>query len=145
MRAARLGVRMDSLLLSCRTLSFLIACRFIPALGLSYPEKCLNTVQLLGGGNRFEIPAGKLQECRPVRRCSVTAAVLPEGYVTVDERGFDRRELGGPKIALAQEFVHGPGAGSGQEHALGIHPSIPIGSAGADEHRARRAQSNQLM
>src|SRR6266566_3231790 len=38
MRAARLGVRMDSLLLSCRTLSFLIACRFIPALGLSHPR-----------------------------------------------------------------------------------------------------------
>src|ERR1039457_3932144 len=31
MRSARLGVRMDSPLLSCRTLSFLIACRFIPA------------------------------------------------------------------------------------------------------------------
>ena len=36
MRPARLGVRMDSLLLSCRTLSFLIACRFIPAHRLSY-------------------------------------------------------------------------------------------------------------
>ena len=36
MRSATLGVRMDSLLLSCRTLSFLIACRFIPALGLSH-------------------------------------------------------------------------------------------------------------
>src|SRR6266568_435959 len=31
-RSARLRVRMDSLLLSCWTLSFLIACRFIPAL-----------------------------------------------------------------------------------------------------------------
>src|SRR5450759_588483 len=36
MRPARLGVRMDSLLLSCRTLSFPIACRFIPAHGLSH-------------------------------------------------------------------------------------------------------------
>ena len=35
MRPARLGVRMDSLLLSYRTLSFPIACRFIPAHGLS--------------------------------------------------------------------------------------------------------------
>src|ERR1019366_1856024 len=36
MRPARLGVRMDSLLLSCRTLSFPIACRFIPALRLPH-------------------------------------------------------------------------------------------------------------
>src|SRR5450759_2229477 len=36
MRPARLGVRMDSLLLSCRTLSFPIACRFIPAHRLSH-------------------------------------------------------------------------------------------------------------
>src|ERR1017187_826665 len=40
--SARLGVRMDSLLLSCRTLSFPIACRFIPALRPSprYPCSC---------------------------------------------------------------------------------------------------------
>ena len=43
MRAARLGVRMDSLLLSCRTLSFLIACRFIPALGLSHLAPSLHS------------------------------------------------------------------------------------------------------
>src|ERR1019366_5532778 len=36
MRPARFGVRMDSLLLSCRTLSFPIACRFIPAHRLSH-------------------------------------------------------------------------------------------------------------
>src|SRR6266567_966209 len=35
-RSARLRVRMDSLLLSCWTLSFLIACRFIPALRLPH-------------------------------------------------------------------------------------------------------------
>src|ERR1035441_3490378 len=36
MRPARPGVRMDSLLLSCRTVSFPIACRFIPAHLLSH-------------------------------------------------------------------------------------------------------------
>jgi hypothetical protein len=39
MRPARLGVRMDSLLLSCRTLSFPIACRFISALRLSHQAR----------------------------------------------------------------------------------------------------------
>ena len=39
MRPARLGVRMDSLLLSCRTLSFPIACRFISALRLSHDAR----------------------------------------------------------------------------------------------------------
>jgi len=37
MRNARPGVRMDSLLLSCRTLSFLIACRLIPDCMPVYP------------------------------------------------------------------------------------------------------------
>src|SRR5258708_7794057 len=51
MRAAKLGVRVDSLLLSCRTLSFPIACRFIPALGLSHQFLRASPYTAIGGGD----------------------------------------------------------------------------------------------
>jgi len=36
-------------------------------------------------------------------------------------------------------------AGRGQKPALGVHPSIPVGGAGADKHGSRGAQSHQLV
>ena len=59
----------------------------------------------------------------------VPAAVLAEGDVAVDQRGFDGRELGGAQVLLAQQPVDRTGAHRRQEHALGVHPSVALRGA----------------
>ena len=76
----------------------------------------------------------------------MTAAVLTKGNVAVNQRGLHRRKLGGPKVCLAQQFVHGPSADRAQEHALCIDPrALHVLRTAADEHRPGGAESNQLM
>src|SRR5262245_11610434 len=92
---------------------------------------------LSGEGWPLEVPAGPRQESRPVGTRGVPAAVLAESDISVDQRRFDRRELGGAQILLAQEPVNGTGARGGQEHALRIYPPVPVlRGTGTDEHGA---------
>ena len=63
---------------------------------------------------RVQIAAGEGYERRPVRLWGVAARVLPEGYVSVDERGFNRRKYRRAHVLFAEKFVDGAGAGCGQ-------------------------------
>src|SRR5207248_3514142 len=67
------------------------------------------------GGRDLEVAVSILQERRPVRAGGVSAAVLPEGHLAVDQGGLLRGEPGGPQILLAQEPVHRTGADASQE------------------------------
>ena len=48
----------------------------------------------------LHVAARELQERRPVRAWRVTAAVLAERNLAIDQLCFDRRKLGRPEIAL---------------------------------------------
>ena len=47
-----------------------------------------------------KIPAGKLQEHRPIRAVCVSGGMLAKGDVAIDQGRPDRRKLGGAKIFL---------------------------------------------
>jgi len=59
----------------------------------------------------------------------VPGAVLAEGHVAIHQRGFDRGKLCGSHVLLAQQFVHRARTGGGQEHALGVLPSVAVSGA----------------
>src|SRR5580704_2055580 len=102
----------------------------------------------LGNGRRgrgAQIALCERDESGPVGAGRVSAGVLAESYVAIDKRGFDRGEFAGSHILFAEEFVDRARAGSGEEHAFGIDPSIAFGRARADEDGARRAESYQFV
>ena len=58
------------------------------------------------------------------------AAVLAEGDIAVDQRGFYRRELGGPHILFAQQPIHRPGPAAARNMPLAsTHPSPLVAPA----------------
>src|SRR5882724_7690456 len=75
----------------------------------------------------------------------MSASMLPKCHVAVDQRRLGRRKLRSAHVLFAEKFVDGAGSSGSQEHALGIHPTIALRSAAADEDRPRRAQRNQLV
>ena len=56
----------------------------------------------------------------------MSAAVLAEGDVAIDERSFDGREFRDAEIFLAKQLVDGAGSHGGLEHALGVHPAVSL-------------------
>jgi hypothetical protein len=57
----------------------------------------------------LEISAGEDPKGWPVRTGSMSPGVLPESYVSFDERSFRPWKLRCAEILLAQEFVSRPG------------------------------------
>src|SRR5678815_301293 len=52
----------------------------------------------------LKISLGKLNEYWPIRRSSVSTAMLSKGNFSMDQGGFDQRHFSCPKIFLSQEF-----------------------------------------
>ncbi len=100
---------------------------------------------MVAAAGLFRYRIGKRDERGPVGAGSVSAGVLAESDVAIDKRSFDRGEFGGSHIFLAEKFVDRTRAGSGEEHAFGVDPSIAFGRARADEDGARRAESYQFV
>src|ERR1039457_373268 len=93
----------------------------------------------------LDVAVGEGQEGRPVGCVGVSTTMLAEGHVAVHQRSLDGGELGGPEVLLAQELVYRARAGGGHEHSLGIHPSITVGGAAADEDWARGTHRHQFV
>ena len=101
----------------------------------------------------YTFPWGNPREAQPNPQArskaglehSTVAAVLAESDISLDKCGFDGRKPGGSQVLLSQQFVHRTGGYGGEEHAFGVGPSVAVGGSGADEHRARRAERNQLV
>src|SRR2546427_12569089 len=74
-----------------------------PPLHPIYPVHPVSTLpdrrSLIAGS---EVTAGEGEERRPVRARGVSAAVLAEGHVPVDQRGLDRRGLAAPPFPFGQ-------------------------------------------
>src|SRR3954451_8158882 len=79
------------------------------------------------GGRTLDVAARERQERRPVRAPRVPPAMLAEGQLAVDERRFDRGELGGSQVLLAEQPEHRRGGDRGQETASLVHP-LPFGA-----------------
>src|SRR5882757_5572536 len=92
-----------------------------------------------------EIAAGEGDEGGPVGGGGVASAVLAEGYVAVDERGFHWREGCGVEAFFAEEGVDGAGCGGSHEHALGVRPAVAFGGASADEDGAGGAEGDEFV
>src|SRR5208282_2440252 len=93
-----------------------------------------------------QIPARKRNERRPVWRRRVSAAVLPESHVSIDQRCLDWRKLHSPEVFFAEQFVHRPRANGGQKHSFRVYPCVALrGGPSSNKNRPRRAQRNQFM
>src|SRR6266851_212874 len=93
----------------------------------------------------LDVTAGEGEEGGPVGGGGVASAVLAEGYVAVDERGFDGWEGGGAEISFAEEFVDGASGCGGYEHSLCVGPAVAFGSASADEDGAGGAEGDEFV
>jgi len=65
---------------------------------------------MLEGTEISQIAARKRNKRGPVWSGRVSAAMLAESDVSIDQRGLDRRKLRSPEILLAQQFVNRPRA-----------------------------------
>lgn len=74
----------------------------------------------------------------------MSACMLAEGDVAVDQGGFEDREFAGVEGLFAEHFVDGTGTDSGEEHALGIDPSVAF-VARANEDGTGCAEGDELM
>jgi len=54
----------------------------------------------------LQVPLCELQKTRPIRRGSMSSLVLPEAKVAIEQRGLDRRKLGGPQIFLSEQSIN---------------------------------------
>ena len=71
----------------------------------------------------------------------MSATVLAEGHIAIDQSCLDRRKCRRAHVFLAQQPVHRPSPSSRKEHSFRIHPSISVlRRAGADENWTRSAQ-----
>src|SRR5579863_1098830 len=129
--------------------------RFKPA-PFQNRKGCGTHLPLLRGVRAADVKARKGEERGPVGGGGVAGAVLAEGDVAVDERGFDRRELGGgdgDELAafdraegfFAEEFVDGAGCDCGEKCAFGVGPAVALRGPATDEDGARGAERDELM
>jgi hypothetical protein len=65
--------------------------------------------------------------------------MLSKSNVAVDQGSLHRRELARSYVLFSQKLVHRPSGSGGHEHAFGVHPSISLSRAAADEKRTRGA------
>jgi hypothetical protein len=74
-----------------------------------------------------QIPLGELDEDRPVGRGRMSAGVLAEADIAIDQRGLDGRKFACAKIFLAYEPVDGPAPTPARKDPLAsTHPSPSV-------------------
>jgi hypothetical protein len=84
-----------------------------------------------------------LQESGPVGAGAVAGGVLAESDVTVRQRGFGGREIGGGERFFSQESVDRTGSDGSDEHAFSVDPAaFDLLRARADEDGARSAEGD---
>jgi len=72
--------------------------------------------------------------------------MLAERHLAIYQRRFDGRKLRSSQVFFPEQLIDRPCADRCQEHAFGVHPSVAGDrGAGADEHRTRSAQRNELV